>query len=269
MNITSLIDYTPQEELCSLVEPKSETTAEVPVIYSQTNKTLIPISIREKRYFDIATIKKYIVELRWPNKINKNIKNILKLVWFGLSTSIALAITLVLLFNPTLSGTQKIPKYSIYSSKPIVAGTTTSGIQQEDARAGRIDEIFRTYNCPIQGKGSAFVKEADKNNIPYWLVAAVAFQESSCGKFTPKVEGSESSNLWGWGVWGEHIYMFEDVEEGIAVVSKYMSDKFYSQGITDPCIIMRTYTPPSQGSWCQGVKFFRDQIMDYTTPVQE
>jgi hypothetical protein len=31
------------------------------------------------------------------------------------------------------------------------------------------------------------------------------------------------------------------------------------------CIIMNTYTPPSNGSWCNGVKYFGDMIQNYET----
>lgn len=258
MNITTLAN-TNQESLESLVEHSNSTLEYVDPFAELRADTTEPIETKLKLSFTFDFAKKFISAS----------KNTLKLVWFGTSTTAAVALTLMLLFNPDLSNKVNSPKYSIYSSKPVVAGVATAGIGQDDARAARIDAIFEEYNCPIRNKGNVFVEEAEKNDIPYWLVAAVAFQESSCGKYTPKVEGTESSNLWGWGVWGEHIYMFENVDEGIGVVSKYMAENFYSQGITDPCIIMKTYTPPSNGSWCKGVKFFRDQIMDYTSNSTE
>lgn len=157
-------------------------------------------------------------------------------------------------------------KYTIFSSKPKVLGYSTQDVDTEDARDERIDEVFKKYKCPIQGYGETFVREADKNNIPYWLVAAIAFQESSCGKNTPVVKGEETYNLYGWGVWGPHVFKFESMEEGIATVSEYMSSKFISKGVTEPCEIMKTYTPPSKGSWCEGVKFFRDEIVEFESP---
>lgn len=258
MSITSLINDN-QEELLSLVD------------YKEESKELVdPFSdLRENsEYFEKLQNKYRNFKFDFVDKTVQALKGSVKLFWFGTSTAVAVVLTLVLLFNPNISNDVSTPKYSIYSSKPIVAGIASAGIGQDDARAARIDAIFEEYNCPIRGMGKVFVSEAEKNDIPYWLVAAIAFQESSCGKYTPKVEGSESSNLWGWGVWGEHIYMFEDVDEGIGIVSKYMAENFYSQGITDPCLIMKTYTPPSNGSWCKGVKFFRDQIMDYTSPSE-
>ncbi|HSX39128.1 MAG TPA: hypothetical protein VLI92_00875, partial [Candidatus Saccharimonadales bacterium] len=122
------------------------------------------------------------------------------------------------------------------------------------------------YGCPnFEGLGANFVAEADKNKIPYWLIPAVSFQESDCGNITPKKDVLESYNAYGWGIWGENVRNFDNWDHGIATVSKYMSDRFYSQGITDLCEIMKTYTPPSKGSWCKGVETFKDIIENYQT----
>jgi hypothetical protein len=114
--------------------------------------------------------------------------------------------------------------------------------------------------------GDVFVNEADKNDIPWYLAAAVAFQESGCGKNTPKVDGAESYNAWGWEVYGNTVHTFENWVRGIETVSSYFSKNFFSKGISDPCEIMKTYTPSSGGSWCAGVNEFADQIKNYRTP---
>ena len=239
------------------------------LIKDENNFSIIEHTNKQPKFALENVFRNYRVYYRFGEfNFKKSVKNFLKLGWFATSTFASLILVLVLLVYPKTGIRDTAVKYSIFSSKPFVAGVSSANLTEGDARGAKIDEIFEMYNCPIQGMGNVFVREADKNNIPYWLVAAVAFQESSCGKYTPKVEGTESSNLWGWGVWGEHIYMFEDIEEGIIVVSKYMNNTFYSKGITDPCSIMKTYTPPSDGSWCKGVKYFRDEIMDYTTPSE-
>jgi len=189
----------------------------------------------------------------------------LPVAWLITSTLFIVIISFALIFNLNKANNTAY-KYAIFSSSPKVLGASSTRITGDDARAERIDSIFAKYKCPIKGHGSTFVKEADKNNIPYWLVAAIAFQESSCGKNTPIVNGNETYNLYGWGVWGPHVYKFDSMEEGIAVVSKYMSTKFISKGIIEPCDIMKVYTPPSNGSWCKGVKFFRDEILEFETP---
>jgi hypothetical protein len=204
-----------------------------------------------------------------PNRSNlKNKKAwplIFPVIWLFSTTFFVLILSVYILLLEQKSS-ESAYKYAIFSAKPKVLGYASQSVTTGDARAKRIDEIFRKYKCPIQGYGESFVREADKNNIPYWLVAAVAFQESSCGKNTPVVKGEETYNLYGWGVWGPHVFKFDSMEEGISTVSKYMSDKFISKGVTEPCEIMKVYTPPSNGSWCKGIKFFRDEIVEYETP---
>ena len=194
-------------------------------------------------------------------------KLILPIVWLCLNSTL-IAGTLVLLISTTISGNrvQQTRGYSIFSAKPLVLGFSTAQISQADSRAAMLNSVFEKYQCPLTGFGDVFVTEADANDIPFWLVAAVSFQESNCGKKTPEVAGQESYNAWGWGVWGDNVKTFANWQEGIEVVSKYMATKFHSQGVIDPCEIMKTYTPPSNGSWCNGVNFFSDVIKNYKSP---
>lgn len=154
-------------------------------------------------------------------------------------------------------------KYPVFSSKPLTLGEMSSEFISQDSRAVALDQVFEKFNCPFTGLGKVFVEEADKNNIPYWLVPAVSFQESSCGKRTPKKDGEETYNAYGWGVWKDHVKDFDNWAHGIKVVSEYMGETFYSKGVTDPCEIMKIYTPPSNGGWCDGVKYYQNLIINY------
>lgn len=189
-------------------------------------------------------------------------------VWFVGTTisSIFVLISIIYLVTNSNYASEIMNSYSIFSSKPLTLGANTSFTQGEDSRSARIDQVFKKYDCPLAGLGKVFVEEADKNNIPFWLVAAVSFQESSCGKKIPYKNGKPSYNAWGWAVYGDNVKMFDNWEHGIKVVSKYMNENFYSKGVTEPCVIMKTYTPPSKGSWCKGVEFFGDVIENYQTP---
>ncbi len=157
-------------------------------------------------------------------------------------------------------------KYSLFASKPLTLDSMKQKLIYRDSRAVRIDSVFKHFNCPLTGLGHAFVEEADINGIPYWISAAIAFQESSCGKNTPVIDGTKTKNAWGWATYGDSVYDFSSYEQGIQVVSKYLNKRFYSRGITDLCEIMKVYTPPSKGSWCEGVEYFGNFIQDYKSP---
>lgn len=177
---------------------------------------------------------------------------ILPVLWIG-------AGILSICFLSTLK-TQK-RDYLTYSSQTPFPGEINAQTVSADARVQQIKNVYQKFKCPLAGSEETIIKEADEHKIPYWMVAAVSFQESSCGKNTPEPSGVEESfNAWGYGVWGGHIKTFDNWEAGIAAVSKYFGDNFFSRGITDPCQIMKTYTPPSKGSWCEGVKYFAQMI---------
>ncbi len=168
---------------------------------------------------------------------------------------------------PTRAQPLHSDKYSIYASKPLVMEQSTSTVHTKDSRAQKIDAVYKKYSCPMEGLGETFVNEADKANIPWWLVASVAFKESTCGKKMPIVNGVNSFNAWGWGVYGSNIASFDNWARGIETVSKYFGDKFYSKGVTEACDIMKIYTPSSpNGVWCQDVKAFGQEIQNYQTP---
>jgi len=160
---------------------------------------------------------------------------------------------------------QTINKYNIYTAEPLVLGSSSVSLHGMDSRAKKIEGVFRAYNCPMVGTGQYIVEQADKNGIPYWIVASIAFQESICGKLTPEKNGVESYNSWGWAIYGSSSKAFNSYEHGIKVVSEYLSKRFFKQGITDTCDIMKVYTPPSNGSWCRGVNYFGEKIQNYGT----
>jgi hypothetical protein len=189
--------------------------------------------------------------------------------WVVASVGLFFVFSGLLLLIPTKLHPRVEDRYSIYLSRPLVLDDNTMKIYSRDSRAQRINEVMREYNCPMEGLGEIFVAEADKNDIPWWFVAAIAFQESSCGKNMPSLDGQNSFNSWGWGVYGDNIHVFDNWVRGIETVSAYLSEMFFSKGITEPCDIMKTYTPPSQGSWCEGVNYFGSQFKDYKTPLDQ
>jgi len=185
--------------------------------------------------------------------------------WALTSVFLFTFVSLMFLLMPWKIKPVQQDKYPIYASTPLTLKDMNYSIYTRDSRAQKINAVFKEYKCPLEGLGEVFVYEADKYNIPWWLVAAVSFQESTCGKRTPEPSGLESYNAWGWAVYGDNVQTFDNWVRGIETVSEYMSEKFYQKGVTEPCDIMKTYTPPSQGSWCEGVKYFGDQIQNYTT----
>lgn len=247
---------------------------------SEVSDEMVNSLIMEEEKFSLASISQENKEKKFdlkaiPNKIFSKIKEKTHLkdvragltgVWASASVVLIFGFLISLMITPKNAKPQDTKRYAIYSSRPLTLQPSTNAVYAKDSRAQRINEVYKQYNCPLEGMGDVMVYEADKNGIPWWLVAAVSFQESGCGKKSPKVAGAESYNAWGWGVYGGVVFSFDNWVRGIETVSKYFGDKFYSKGIEDTCVIMQTYTPPSNGSWCEGVNHFRDVIVNYESP---
>ncbi|MEA4910800.1 hypothetical protein SDC9_33203 [bioreactor metagenome] len=88
-------------------------------------------------------------------------------------------------------------------------------------KARKIDSYFKRYKMPLHGYGLEFVKAAEKYDLPYNFLAAIAVQESTGGKFC------KNNNPFGWG--GGKI-RFSDFSEAIDVVSDKLANHKYYQG---------------------------------------
>ncbi len=253
--LKSYKDFNAVYSLLEQLQPRKEQVLAITDLVFKKSK-FNQIKERLGNLGEIATQK-----IRQIRQIDK-----LRLSMMSLGINAALLLALVFVVGTNSVNQRPISKYSIFSSKPLTVLGASVSLFGGDPRAATIDKIMDAYNCPLAGKGKVFVKEADNNGIPYWLLAAIAFQESGCGKYTPKTGGEESYNAWGWGVWGKNVRMFENWDEGIKTISRYMGDNFYSKGVTNTCEIMRIYTPSSNGSWCLGVNYYGDIIQSYKSP---
>ncbi len=83
-----------------------------------------------------------------------------------------------------------------------------------EEKAKKIDQYFLDRGLPLAGYGKTFVQEAEKNDIPWNMIAAIAMIESTGGKFACK---KATHSFLGW---GSCKINFKSKEEAIATVSK-------------------------------------------------
>ena len=130
-----------------------------------------------------------------------------------------------------------------------------------DNRANIIRGYLHQFNSPLEDEAQTFVREADKNNIDWKLVVAIAGTESTFGKHIP----GGSYNAWGWGVFtgaqdGVH---FTDWKDGIVQVSQGLRKNYIDRGATNIYDIGWIYAANGI-SWGDHVNFFMQQIASYT-----
>jgi hypothetical protein len=133
--------------------------------------------------------------------------------------------------------------------------------ETRDNRANILRAYFHSQDSPLTDEAQIFVREADKNNIDWKLVAAIAGVESTFGKQIP----GGSYNAWGWGVFtgtqdGVH---FANWAEGIVRVSLGLRKNYIDRGAKDIYDIGWIYAA-NGNSWGSHVNFFMDKIANYT-----
>ncbi len=107
---------------------------------------------------------------------------------------------------------------------------TTPPVVEKDNRAEILREYLETYNSPLASHAQTFIDEADKNNLDWRLVAAIAGGESTFGHAIPPY----SFNAWGYGVYGNNVRRFISWDDGIATVSKAIrTDYLYDSNETN------------------------------------
>ena len=116
------------------------------------------------------------------------------------------------------------------------------------------------------GKGSAlkdysevFVTVADKYQIDYRLMPAMAMQETTGGR--DGVE--EQHNPFNFRGHEGKLYKFASWEEGIEALGKELKEGYIDQGLVTPYQIMTKYTPKSLldgGSWAMKIERYMKTI---------
>lgn len=109
-------------------------------------------------------------------------------------------------------------------------------------KAEAIDVYFKARNMPLAGTGMKMVEEAEKNDLDWRLLPAIAVRESTGGKNECK---KVSNNAFGW---GSCKIGFKSNEDAITVVAKNLGGnnprtaRHYDD--KDVRQILRSYNPP-------------------------
>lgn len=116
-------------------------------------------------------------------------------------------------------------------------------VLEKEVKAKAIDSYFKERNMPLEGTGMKMVEEAEKHDLDWRLLPAIAIRESTGGK-------NECirvpNNAFGW---GSCKIGFKTVEESIETVAKNLGGnnpntaRHYDNKTTKQ--ILRAYNPPS------------------------
>lgn len=138
----------------------------------------------------------------------------------------------------------------VSSSAQIVKPITSDS--RYDFREKTLKEYLISHNSPMANYANDFIYFADKYDLDWRLVPAIAGVESTFGKRIPV----NSYNAYGW---NNGKYSFESWTDSIEVVSKALRENYYDKGATSIDRIARRYAPPSN-TWNWKVKYFMTEI---------
>jgi len=130
-----------------------------------------------------------------------------------------------------------------------------------EIKANAIDAYFKERDMPLYGTGMKMVEEAEKNDLDWRLLPAIAIRESTGGKFECK---RVENNPFGW---GSCKIGFKSNDEAIEIVAKNLggnnpnTEKHYSDKTTKQ--ILRAYNPPSI------VPRYAEQVMSFMKDIGE
>lgn len=151
---------------------------------------------------------------------------------------------------------------AFFAASPPVLGAVSERYESREARAEIIDQYFALQNAPLAGYGSFFTAAAEKYQLPWTLLPAIAMQESNGGKKIPE----RTFNAWGWGITASDILGFDTWEHGIDTVARGLRRDYFDKGRDTVEKIMAVYCPLSLekgGSWAKGVEYFQLELASF------
>jgi len=187
-------------------------------------------------------------------------RKVFLLTAFFLLTPLVLALTFSLLAYNSFQQNNvvamgKTPRVA-FAALPVASGLFKTNIVSQDARLVAVKDFFKKYHSDLLPYADEVINSADKYDLDFRLVPAIAMQESGGCKNAPK----DSYNCWGFGIYAKRITKFDNYYQAIDTVTKTLAKQYKAKGLETPEQIMTKYTPGSNGSWAQSVNHFMNQL---------
>lgn len=153
------------------------------------------------------------------------------------------------------------PAYNLFAVLPKKGEVLGQKVDYSDLRVAKLNDFLRFYRSPMINEAAVFVEVADKYNLPWTLLPAIACKESGCGRVIPV----DSYNAFGWAVYtGQKSGMsFDSWAQAIEVVGQGLRERYFDTGLDTVEAIETRYTPSSANShnhWQMDVEYFMDEL---------
>ena len=182
---------------------------------------------------------------------------ILWLVSFAVGAPCTLVAAILLFFTFSPSPSAPLPAPRVLSATAPAFPSINSTVIAADARTIVLHRYLTRYKSPLIPLAGYIVATSDEYLLDYRLLVAIAQQESNLCKRIPE----NSYNCWGWGIYGDKVTRFDSYEDALKRIAPQFTKIFLKGNHSkNPSEVMKTYTPPSDGSWAEGVSQFFDHL---------
>lgn len=145
----------------------------------------------------------------------------------------------------------------VFAALPSFDQQIKTSVKTADARPEIVRQYLHKFGSPLEKHSDLIVALSDQYNFDYRWLVAIAQQESNLCKHIPE----NSFNCWGWGIYGDKVTSFDNYEDALRRIAPQFTKIFLKGNHSkDPSEVMKTYTPPSDGSWANGVSQFFDHL---------
>ena len=145
----------------------------------------------------------------------------------------------------------------IFAALPNFDQQIKTSIKTADARSEIVRQYLHRFKSPLEPQADLIVALSDQYKFDYRWLVAIAQQESNLCKRIPE----NSFNCWGWGIYGDKVTRFDSYEDALKRIAPQFTKIFLKGNHSkNPSEVMKTYTPPSDGSWAEGVSQFFDHL---------
>lgn len=149
------------------------------------------------------------------------------------------------------------PGAQVYASLPSTLPSIEGEIIEGDARPEIIRVYLKDHDSPLSPFSNFLVEMADKYDLDYRLLTAIAQKESGLCKAIPE----DSHNCWGWGIHSQGTLKFDSYNEAIEVVSRGIKQSYIDEGYETVEEIMQKYAHPDSSTWAEGVIYYMNQLL--------
>ena len=154
-----------------------------------------------------------------------------------------------------LSSIFHTPSTVAYAALPDDLNVVSDSIGISDVRVGKVLNFLQGYHSPLADYATTIIETADKYNIDYRWIPAIAMQESGgCQKLI-----GNSKNCWGYGIHGGKVKMFDSFDQGIDTVGRYLA-RNKANGLDTIEKLGGIYNPSNYNDWKGKVNLFLTQM---------